>query len=403
MRLACLFLAAMLATASAAHAQFDTASVVGTVRDTSNAIVPGAKVTLTNTGTNIAVEKTTNEDGNFEFLSVRPGTYLVTAEKAGFALALVENVQVQVGARLRVDLQMPVGQLTERVEVAAGSPLIETDTSARGQVITGDQTRALPLNGREYSALALLTTGVKQGGSSLTTGNTPREGAFNVNGLRSTFNNFLIDGVDNNAYGTSKQGFSNQVMQPPPDAIGEFKVVTNNMSAEYGRAAGATINVNYKSGTNVLHGSGWEFLRNTSMNAVGFFKPPTGKPSLDRNQFGGVAGGPIMKNKAFFFGDYEGFRQTRKATAISSIATPQQRQGIMSVDIRDPRTGTVYAAGTPLPMTSFARKVLGALPDTTQSGNSNNYSSLQEFTANSDKAGGKVDVQLTPTLAKSVS
>ena len=213
---------------------------------------------------------------------------MVTAEKSGFALALVENVLVQVGARLRVDLQMPVGQVTEKVEVTASSPLIETDSSQRGQVITGDQTRALPLISREYSSLALLTTGVKLAGSSLTTGNTPREGALNVNGLRSTFNNFLIDGVDNNAYGTSNQGFSNQVMQPSPDAIGEFKVVTNNMSAEYGRAAGATINVNYRSGTNTIHGSGWEFLRNTSMNATGFFKPATGKPELDRNQFGGV-------------------------------------------------------------------------------------------------------------------
>ena len=197
---------------------------------------------------------------------------------------------------------MPVGQLTEKVEVTATSPLIETDSSQRGQVITGDQTRALPLISREYSALALLTTGVKLGGSSLTTGNTPREGAFNVNGLRSTFNNFMIDGIDNNAYGTSNQGFSNQVMQPPPDAIGEFKVVTNNMSAEYGRAAGATINVNYRSGTNQLHGSGWEFLRATSLNAAGFFIPPTGKPSLDRDQFGGVIGGPIIRNRAFFFG-----------------------------------------------------------------------------------------------------
>ena len=243
---------------------------------------------------------------------------------------------MQVGARLRVDLQMPVGQVTEKVEVTASSPLLETDSSQRGQVITGDQTRALPLLSREYSSLALLTTGVKLGGSSLTTGNTPREGAFNVNGLRSVFNNFLIDGVDNNAYGTSNQGFSNQVMQPAPDAIGEFKVVTNNMSAEYGRAAGATINVSYRSGTNTLHGAGWEFLRNDSLNATGFFKPATGKPAIDRNQFGGVLGGPIVKNKAFFFGDYEGQRQTRKVTAISSIATPAQRQGIFTVDIRDP-------------------------------------------------------------------
>ena len=143
-------------------------------------------------------------------------------------------------------------------------PLLETDSSQRGQVITGDQTRALPLNGREYSALALLTTGVRLSAFNNGSSNTPREGSFNVNGLRSTFNNFLIDGVDNNAYGTSNQGFSNQVMQPSPDAIGEFKVVTNNSSAEYGRAAGATINVIYRSGTNALHGTGWEFLRDTS-------------------------------------------------------------------------------------------------------------------------------------------
>ena len=389
----------LLLSPSVALAQFDTATVVGTVRDASNAVVPEAKVTLTSTGTGISVVRTSADNGGFEFPAVRPGIYIVTAEKSGFASALVENVQVQVGARLRVDLQMPVGQLTEKVEVKAGTPLLETDSSQRGQVITGEQTRALPLLSREYSSLALLTTGVKLAGSSLTTGNTPREGAFNVNGLRSTFNNYLIDGVDNNAYGTSNQGFSNQVMQPAPDAIGEFKVVTNNLSAEYGRAAGATINVNYRSGTNTLHGAGWEFLRDTSMNATGFFKPATGKPSLDRHQFGGVVGGPIVKNKAFFFGDYEGFRQTRKVTTFATIATPAQRQGILTVAVTDPRSGTVYPAGTPIPMTSFARKVLSALPDTNFTGSGGNYNQLSEFTADSDKAGGKVDVQFSPTMS----
>ena len=162
---------------------------------------------------------------------------------------------MQVGARLRVDMQMAVGQLTEKVEVTAAAPLVETDTSQRSQVITGEQMRELALNGREYSALALLSTGVRQSALNKSQRNgTPREGAFNVNGLRSTFNNFLIDGVDNNAYGTSNQGFSNQVMQPPPDAVSEFRVVTNNQSAEYGRAAGATVNVSYRSGTNQFHG-----------------------------------------------------------------------------------------------------------------------------------------------------
>jgi hypothetical protein len=188
-------------------------------------------------------------------------------------------------------------------------------------------------------------------------------------------------------------------MQPAPDAIGEFKVVTNNMSAEYGRAAGATINVNYRSGTNALHGTAWEFLRNDALNATGFFKPANGKPSIDRNQFGGVLGGPIVKNRAFFFGDYEGQRQTRKVTAISSIATPAQRQGIFAVDVRDPRTGTVYPAGTPIPMTAFAQKVMAGLPDTTSAGNTNNYTTLQQFDADYDKANGKVDVQVSPTMS----
>jgi hypothetical protein len=395
----CVAMVVFLGGAGSAAAQFDTASVVGNVRDVSGAVVPDAKVTLSSATTGISLVKTSTADGNYEFPAIKPGVYVVTAEKTGFAMALVDNVQVQVGARLRIDLQMPVGQVSEKIEVTAAQPLVETDSSQRSQVITGDQTRALPLNGREYSALALLATGVKQAGSSLTTGNTPREGAFNVNGLRSTFNNFLIDGVDNNAYGTSNQGFSNQVMQPPPEAIGEFRVVTNNMSAEYGRAAGATINVNYRSGSNRLQGGAWEFLRNTSMNATGFFKPANGKPTLDKNQFGGVLGGPIVKNKAFFFADYEGLRQTRKVTAISSIATPAQRQGLFTVDVRDPRTGVVYPAGTAIPMTGFARTVFAGLPDTTTGGTTNNYSTIQELTADSNKAGGKIDVQISPSIS----
>ena len=399
MRIVCFLLCALLLTASTASAQFDTGTVVGTVRDTSSAVIPGAKVTLTSVETGITAERTSNDSGSFEFPALKPGRYLITAEKGGFAVAMIDDVQVQVGARLRVDLEMAVGQLTEKVEVRSSSPLLETDSSQRGQIVSGEQTRALPLINREYSTLALLTTGVKVAGSSLTTGNTPREGAFNVNGLRSTFNNYLIDGIDNNAYGTSNQGFSNQVMQPAPDAIGEFKVVTNNMSAEYGRAAGATINVNYRSGTNTLHGSAWEFLRDTSLNATGFFKPTTGKPALDRHQFGGVLGGPLIRSKAFFFADYEGLRQTRRSTGFASIATPAQRQGILSVDVRDPRTGVTYPAGTAVPLTQFARRVLSALPDTNLPGNANNYSSLQEFTADSNKAGGKVDVQFSPGLS----
>src|SRR6187455_3142616 len=316
--------------ASPAWAQFETGTVVGTIKDSTGAVVPAAKVTLTNTQTGVTNEKTSDANGSYEFFTVRPGAYVITAEKAGFSIALVDNIQVTVGARQRVDLNMAVGQLTEKVEVSASAVLLQTDTSDRSQVITGEQTVALPLNGREYSALALLSPGVRL--SALNTGGfTPREGSFNVNGLRSTFNNFLIDGVDNNAYGTSNQGFSNQVMQPPPDAVGEFRVVTNNQSAEYGRAAGATVNVAYRSGTNQIHGDAWEFFRDTALNATTFFKPADGqKPPLRRNQYGGVLGGPIVKNKAFFFADYEGFRQERTLAAFATIPTQAQAQGILS-------------------------------------------------------------------------
>jgi Carboxypeptidase regulatory-like domain/TonB-dependent Receptor Plug Domain/TonB dependent receptor len=385
-----------------ASAQFDTASVVGTVRDASGGIVRDAKVTLTSVDTGVSVVRTTNADGSYEFTTVKPGLYLVSSEKEGFSIALVDNVQVQVAARLRVDLQMAIGQLSEKVQVTAAAPLVETDTSQRSQVITGEQMRELALNGREYSSLALLSTGVRQSAlnKSSSANGTPREGAFNVNGLRSTFNNFLIDGVDNNAYGTSNQGFSNQVMQPPPDAVGEFRVVTNNQSAEYGRAAGATVNVSYRSGTNQLHGDAWEFFRDTALNAETYFKPADGsKPTLRRNQYGGTLGGPIVQNRAFFFGDFEGFRQDRKSTAFSTLPTAAQNAGVLSVDIRDPRSGAVYPAGTAIPMTAFARQVLGGLPAPNVAGTANNYSILQDFTNDTDKAGGKVDLQISPTLS----
>ena len=188
---------------------------------------------------------------------------------------------------------MAVGQVNENVEVTAASPLLDRDSSQRGQVINGDMMRQLALNGREYSALALLTPGVRQSALNKSTNGTPREGAFNVNGLRSVFNNFLIDGVDNNAYGTSNQGFSNQVMQPAPDAVDEFRVVTNNQSAEYGRAAGATVNVAYAAARTSFSGSGWEFFRNTALNAQTVLQAGRrSKPTLSRNQFGGVARRP---------------------------------------------------------------------------------------------------------------
>ena len=229
-------------------------------------------------------------------------------------------------------------------------------------MVTSRQATDLPLNGRNYADLALLSTGVRQ--SDYAFANPPREGSFNVNGQRSIFNNFMMDGVDNNAYGTSNQGFSNQVVQLTPDAVGEFKVVTTNASAEYGRSSGAVINATMKSGTNEFHGTVWEYLRNTSLNATGFFKPATGKPVLQRNQFGFTFGGPIVKNKAFFFADWEGFRQREKFVVT---ATPHCRPTPGHL----PHRGDESAHGNHISrqyaaagggITPFARKVLDDLP-----------------------------------------
>ncbi len=398
MRRLLLALALLLACRTGAFAQFETGAITGTVRDESGGVLPGVTVTLTNIDTGVVQTATTNDAGVYEFFTLRLGRYDVRAELQGFTSSRVSEVAVGIGARQRVDIALGVGQLSESVEVSAARMGLERDSSQRGQVVTSEQAVALPLNGREYSALVLLTTGVRA--SALNTGGlTPREGAFNVNGLRSTFNNFLLDGVDNNAYGTSNQGFSNQVMQPPPDALDEFKVVTNNMSAEYGRSGGATINVAYKSGTNRFSGSAWEFFRDDSLNAVGFFRPPVGtEPQLQRNQFGLVAGGPIVRNRAFFFTDYEAFRQDQRFVSFASIPTLEDRQGVLPVDVRDPRTGIVYPAGAALPMTTFARTVLGQLPEPTGPGRSNNYRRLRTFESDIDKFNVKLDSRLGTAL-----
>jgi hypothetical protein len=387
-----LFLTAI--SSIAALAQFESATVLGTIRDATGSVVTNAKVRLNSVATGISVEQPTDSGGNFEFFSVRVGRYTLSAEAAGFSTATTEEFSVSPGARQRVDLQLAIGQVAETIQVTDAVKLLETDSSQRAQSVGQKAIVELPLNGRQYSQLALLTTGVRS--SALSTGGaTPREGSFNVNGLRSTFNNFLLDGIDNNAYGTSNQGFSNQVMQPPPEALTEFQVVTNNYSAEYGRSGGAAINVAYRSGGNGIHGNAWWFLRNTALNATGFFKPVDGvKPQFNRNQFGATIGGPIRKNRAFFFLDYEGFRQRRGAVSFNTIPTLNDRQGIFSVPVRNPLTGAVYAANTPIPqsdITPFARKVLSDLPQPTNAGTAQNFVQSIGFRDNTDKYNAKID------------
>ncbi len=389
--LAALTMAIVLGLSLQTLAQSESAAVLGSVRDSNSAVLQGAKVTILNIATGIEATATTDANGDSQFVNVRIGNYRITVEAQGFSRTTTD-VNLTVNARQRVDLTLSVAAATETVTVTGAADLLESVSSDRGQVVQRQQIVALPLNGRSYANLALLAPGVRESNTNSSIGGGGREAAFNVNGLRATVNNFLLDGVDNNAYGTSNQSFSSQVVQVSPDAIAEFKVQTNSYSAEFGRAGGAVINASYRTGGNRFTGSLWEFHRNTALNAVGFFKPAGGvKPPLIRNQFGFTFGGPIVKDRTFFFGDYEGFRQIQKNLVFSTIPTLAQRQGILSVAVRDPFTGTVYAAGTPVPMTNFARQVLNDLPAPINSGTSNNYSELVQNKQFNDKYNIRVD------------
>ncbi len=267
-----------LLLSSALYAQFETAEVLGTVHDPSGQAVSNASVTLLNQGTGIEAKTTTDDSGDYDFPNVKVGKYTVTVEAPGFSKVSAADIDVAVEARQRVDLSLQVGEVSQSVNVTDVASILDTDTSEHSQVIGTQQVVDLPLNGRQYSELALLATNVHLSpiGGFLRPNGTPREGAFNVNGMRSTYNNFLLDGLDNNSYGTSNQNYSSQVVQPSPDAIAEFRVITSNFSAEYGRVGGGVVNAALRSGTNHFHGTLYEFLRNTDLNAIGYvFGAPT--------------------------------------------------------------------------------------------------------------------------------
>lgn len=373
--------------------QFESGTILGTVRDPTNSAVTGATVTLDNVKTGIVLQTKTDNNGNYEFVNRHVGSYQVKVEAPGFQTATTDNFDLVINARQRVDISLKVGQSSQNVTVTDAASLLETDNSSRGQVINPKQIVDLPLNGRSYADLTLLVPGVAK--SFLENqSDSSRDASFNVNGQRSELNNFLLDGVDNNSYGTSNQGFSNQVIQPNPDALAEFKVETDNYSAEYGRSTGAVINATIKSGTNQLHGEAWEFLRNTDLNAVGFFKPVNGtKPAFNQNQFGAAVGGPILKDKIFVFGDYEGFRRVFHPVQFATVPTAAFKTGNFGVPVKNPYTGDIYANGI-VPasqITPFAQAVLSALPDPNLPGTANNFESSPSDSTNGDKGDIRYD------------
>jgi len=358
----CLAMACLLALLSpGASAQYENGSIVGTIRDASGAAVANAGITVTNTATAISEKTRTNASGDYDVPQVRVGVYTITASAPGFSDAVAQNITVSIGVRQHIDLVLQVGAAQASVEVSDVALQLETQSSERGQTITNYESESLPLVTRNYSDFLALVPGSRQAPTAALTSSVNsllRAGSFNVNGERSMFNNFLLDGIDNNAYGESNQGFDNQIIAVPPDSVAQFQVVTNNESAEYGRSSGATINVASQSGTNSFHATLYEFIRNTDLNAPGFFKPtqvggsgivtPFKKPTFNRNQFGINFGGPIVRNKLFFFLDYEGFRQVLKPLSVLTLPTQNELNGILVVPVKNPITGCTYPAGTPI-------------------------------------------------------
>jgi hypothetical protein len=389
-----------------ASAQFETASVLGYVHDTAGAPVANAQVTLLNIEKGIKVDRATDDQGHFEFVDVHAARYKVTASAAGFSPTESEPFALNVNTRQRIDLTVKPGAVSETVTVSGAATQLESETSSTGTTIAQTLVHDLPLNGRAYADLMSLAPGVRKNNLE-NQSVTSRDASYNVNGQRSEFNNFLLDGIDNNAYATSNQGFSNQAIPPSPDAINQFRAETNNYSAEFGRASGAVVNVSINSGTNQFHGRVWEYHRNTVLNAEGPFLPPinalTGKsqkPVLIRNQFGGAFGGPIIRNKMFFFADFEANRQIQGQYTTATIPNANQRQGIFTttagapVPLRNPVTGVVYANGI-VPQsdwTPLAKLVMAALPSpNVANAFSNNYASLPKASLTDDKGDGRLD------------
>lgn len=309
----------LLAAPQSVFGQVDEGAITGTVEDSTGAVVPNVHVTLLNTDVGLSLETISNGSGVYTFSPVRIGHYTVTFAAKGFATTTQTNLTVTVSQVLQVNAQLKPGSATETVEVTAAPPTMQTDEASVGQTIGTEAVNNLPLNGRNFTFLAQLGAGTQtpQGD---TRGNAST-GAFSANGLRPAQNNYLLDGIDNNSDTVDFLNGTNFVVLPPVDAVQEFKVQTADFSAELGRSAGAVLNATIKSGTNSVHGSAWEFFRNRVLDASDWFEDYNhiAKGALEQNQFGVSIGGPIVKNKIFFFGDYEGLRRVLGEPQTGSV------------------------------------------------------------------------------------
>lgn len=326
-----------------AHAQKDTASITGQVTDISGAVVAGARVDAVNVETNYTYHATSNQTGDWTISPVRIGTYSVSVTATGFKKSEITPFTLDVQQRQRLDVALQPGAVTQTVEVTEAAPLLESETSERSQLVDSKTMVTLALNGRNPVQLAQLTAGVtvSEPGARDENGY-----GFSANGARSLQNNFLLDGIDNNSNLPDLLNEANYVVMPSVDALQEFRVETNSYAAEFGRATGAVVNATIKSGTNAFHGVVYEFVRNQMFDARNYFDSTL--PPYHQNQFGATLGGPVLRNKLFFFVDYEGLRVDQGQTYTSLVPTDAQRVGDFSnqLDLTSP-TGYNDCNGIP--------------------------------------------------------
>lgn len=356
-------LALALGSTGARAQQVDDAVIVGTVFDPTRAVVSGATVKLTHLATNAVTEVHTDDRGEYRTPALRIGEYLITVQAEGFKQSNQRGVVLEIGDVRKVDVVLEVGQASETVSVESVAPLLQSSDSTVGDVINNKQIQDLPLNGRDYLQLANLSSGT-----------IPAAQGVEIGGQPGTQVAFLLDGQDNNNQQIST-GHSGQkeVVKPSVDAIEEFKVVTNGYSAEFGRSSSGVVSVAIKSGTNELHGSAFEFIRNDVVDARNLFA--ISKPPYKRNQFGASAGGPVIRNKTFMFGDFEGTYIRQSTTTLETVPTLAEREGLFSANITDPYTHTAYA-GNQIPASAIdpvAARILSFVPLPQTSAATSNY------------------------------
>ena len=341
-------LACLLLAAQRVNAQAVSGTILGTVTDPSGAAVAGAKITLVHKATGTSRTFTSDATGEYIAPSLPIGAYTITAEMTGFSKLSLNDVQLGVDQKARIDLGLKVGQATDTVNIEGAVPLVQTESSDLSGTISESQIKNLPLNGRDFVQLTRTLPGVMRGipGANIDGAGSlawRASASFSANGMRTRDNNFLLDGVDNN-----ETWLNSVVIFPSIDALEEFKVQTSTYSAEFGRSSGGVVNIQIKSGQNAFHASAFEFLRNDHLDANNFFNNKNGraKPPFKQNQFGGTAGGRIWRDKTFFFGDYQGGRIRDGQTYLSTVPTVKMRAGDFSELTRviyDPIAKTPYA------------------------------------------------------------